>query len=531
MVRENILENPTVLTQSKIRVKGKNQKRRSKLDLKTLLDHAELKNPINKNQKNHELDRLIEMIIDDVKEDILEEKQKIKVIPKSQIDNSKKKAGFKSKSEDSDCVCRKIRIYPTKEQKEFFNKCIGTSRYIYNNGVQYLREKIKDREAQIEEANEKGCIYINKDKQCCKDISENHKYFCDKHLKAKNKWSYYNFNASFINLRKNVLVNDADLSSKDKWQKDIPYDTRQLILKDLANAYDSALKNKINGNVKLFDLKFKSRKNQSQIFHIDKKALTTDLELFKRRKIGKLRTRRKMTNWIKRNINEIETDSKIIRYNDKSYYLLLTVKKEKDNKEIPFETVALDAGVRTFQTFYSPEGIVGKIGDNFVEEKLINKAMKVDKMDSVASQAEFWRTKRNIRNRQTLLRAKIKNNVNNLHWETVNFLCNNFKTIIISKFDIKNMTKCNGRTINNKVVRKMLTLSHGAFKEKLKSRVNQKGNRLFIVDEAYTSVTCGKCGHLKEDLGSNKVYKCDKCKTKIDRDINGARNILLRTLC
>jgi len=39
-----------------------------------------------------------------------------------------------------------------------------------------------------------------------------------------------------------------------------------------------------------------------------------------------------------------------------------------------------------------------------------------------------------------------------------------------------------------------------------------------------------KCGNLKNDLGSSNIYNCEKCGISIDRDQNGARNILLKTI-
>ena len=46
----------------------------------------------------------------------------------------------------------------------------------------------------------------------------------------------------------------------------------------------------------------------------------------------------------------------------------------------------------------------------------------------------------------------------------------------------------------------------------------------------YRSKTCGFCGYIHKKLGGSKVFSCPQCKTKLDRDINGARNILLRYL-
>ena len=53
---------------------------------------------------------------------------------------------------------------------------------------------------------------------------------------------------------------------------------------------------------------------------------------------------------------------------------------------------------------------------------------------------------------------------------------------------------------------------------------------IIIKPEYYTSMTCGRCGNLKYNLGRNEIYECEKCNLKIDRDYNGSRNILLRNI-
>ena len=54
--------------------------------------------------------------------------------------------------------------------------------------------------------------------------------------------------------------------------------------------------------------------------------------------------------------------------------------------------------------------------------------------------------------------------------------------------------------------------------------------KVIICNEAYTSKTCSNCGFINPELKGDKVYNCKICKLSIDRDINGARNILLRAL-
>ena len=82
--------------------------------------------------------------------------------------------------------------------------------------------------------------------------------------------------------------------------------------------------------------------------------------------------------------------------------------------------------------------------------------------------------------------------------------------------------------MNTRTAHMMQSLSFYKFKTKLQSLCEKRGNILYIVDESYTSKTCGRCGNLNNKLGGNKIYKCTNCNLVIDRDINGARNILLK---
>ena len=76
----------------------------------------------------------------------------------------------------------------------------------------------------------------------------------------------------------------------------------------------------------------------------------------------------------------------------------------------------------------------------------------------------------------------------------------------------------------------MLSLSHYRFEEKLRHVCKRIKTNLLLVPEDYTSKTCGQCGTIKEHLNAAKIYTCCTCGYKEDRDINGARNIMIKTL-
>src|SRR5215469_8588846 len=77
----------------------------------------------------------------------------------------------------------------------------------------------------------------------------------------------------------------------------------------------------------------------------------------------------------------------------------------------------------------------------------------------------------------------------------------------------------------------MLTWSHFRFRIFLLHKIREyKYCKVIECTEEYTSKTCGHCGQINDKLGGSKTFRCDSCKVEMDRDANGARNILLKLL-
>ena len=73
-----------------------------------------------------------------------------------------------------------------------------------------------------------------------------------------------------------------------------------------------------------------------------------------------------------------------------------------------------------------------------------------------------------------------------------------------------------------------MTLSHYSFRCILEHLCWKHNKTLVIVNESYTSKTNPVTGNIISNLGGSKVIKLPN--GFVDRDINGARNILLRAL-
>ena len=184
-------------------------------------------------------------------------------------------------------------------------------------------------------------------------------------------------------------------------------------------------------------------------------------------------------------------------------------------------TVALDPGVRTFVTFYSPT-VHGKIGEGDFQE--IYRLCRG--LDSIQSQVSLSQGRRKYRLRKAAgrLRWKIFDRVDELHKKTAHFLVTRFDRVLIPYFETSEIVT----KLRSKTARSMLTFAHYRFKEFLKIKAQEYSCEVLEVSEAYTSKTCSYCGKV-HNIGSKTRMKCS-CGIDVDRDLNASRGIYLRTL-
>ncbi len=419
-------------------------------------------------------------------------------------------------------VTRKVRIYPSEDLKNHLAYYFGATRYVYNKAIEEINHLSKE--------------YYNERKPLLEELETSDKK-SERYKEIKEQLKNIKTNISTSGIRSKAVTKNADIKkdSEEEWLLNVQYLSRIDASDEALKNYKTAVTNIKRGNINHFDLKFKSKKNPKQTSYISHKALDAENQVLfpsfqKKDKNMSFKVKRKG----KKDYDNYKDffdprDMKISVDND-HYYLHLVIDKPAEIKPMPKmkKVVALDPGGNTFQNGYSPENRYYKFGEKFVDtirKKYLN---KMDKLQSKLSE----KPNKKIQSALNSLRTKVKNKVDDLHKQTASYLFNRYETIIVGDLNLGGSAiRKKYRNIPNTVARALNVLSHGKFRDYLKYRASTTNNRQVIIqNEAWTSKTCGCCGHIHKDLGTAKVFKCPSCDYVADRDLNGARNILLRSI-
>lgn len=300
------------------------------------------------------------------------------------------------------------------------------------------------------------------------------------------------------------------IKSVPDWAKKIPYQIKSIAVRDACKAVSNAkMEYKKTGVFQ--DVKFKSRKKKKQNVFIPKSAITKDS--FYKTFLGEIKSSEPFI--------RVNRDCRVVLQSGR-YFLIVpfdtTVKVPESQRT---RLVALDPGIRTFQTFYSPIAI-GKIGQSDFG-KIQRLCSHLDSLISKISKAKA-RQKYRMKKAADRLRWRIKDLISEIHFKTANLLCKNFDVIALPPFEVSDMVS----KLRSKTARKMLTWSHYRFSQILISKAREYSVMVIRQDESYTSKTCNVCGQIN-NIGSKSKFTC-KCGIEHDRDYNGARGIYLRAL-
>lgn len=302
------------------------------------------------------------------------------------------------------------------------------------------------------------------------------------------------------------LKKDFNAIKKEQfpWVKEVTKFANQEAFSDLQNAFNKFFKKQCGYP------KFKKKNKSSGSCYIASESIKVEANYVK---IPRLRSRIKMTEAIRfeGKLNSVTLSKKADRY-FASFQIEIP---DYIKKELPQKSIGIDVGVKSL--------FVTSDGHEVKSLKPLKNKLKRLKRYSRQFSKKVRGSKNSLKAKAKLSRLhfKISNQRKDVLHKFTTFLCSNYSIINIEGLSAKNMVK------NHKLAQAISDIAIGKFKIQLEYKSKIYGNVLNFADRFYpSSKLCSKCGYKKEDLKlSDRIYVCEKCGLKIDRDLNASLNI------
>ena len=218
-----------------------------------------------------------------------------------------------------------------------------------------------------------------------------------------------------------------------------------------------------------------------------------------------------------------------ISFDGKYWYLSYTEDVETKVQNLPDYTdgIGIDLGIKTLATV-SDGTIVPNI-KTFRRVRILNKRLKrlqrkvsrkylINKCNKHNKTKNIIKLERQIK----LIHRSIKNiRINHIRKFVSELVKKQPQYIAIEDLNVKGMMK------NKHLAKDIANCSFYTIKEHLIRKAKERNIVVRLVDRFYpSSKACSNCGSYKKDLKlSQRVYHCNSCQVKIDRDFNASLNI------
>jgi putative transposase len=362
----------------------------------------------------------------------------------------------------------KLRLYPNKDQEIYINKLLGSSRFVYNQCLNF----------------------------------------------KKTNYENSKINHNLTSLGK-FFHNDLTKNPEFIWLQEHNTKILKQSIIDMLDAYSRFFKG--SGFPK-----FKSKHDkQSCRFPIDAISKKQDfskskITLTKQLKDLKFKTSDKYINYLVKNQANIKSAT---LSKNKSNELYLSILVDGDllkqlDKPKNF-SIGIDLGIKDF--------VITSKGDKFENIKTIrNNQEKLSKLQKQHSRKKKGsKNKEKERLRLAKYHQKLVNIKENYLHKVSNTLLNENQVICMENLNVSGMLK------NHKLARSIQELSLYRFETILKYKSNWYNHQVINIDRFYpSSKTCSDCGYINHELKlSDREWICPDCGVIHDRDLNAALNI------
>ena len=179
------------------------------------------------------------------------------------------------------------------------------------------------------------------------------------------------------------------------------------------------------------------------------------------------------------------------------------------------DVVGIDLGIKALATLSTGETIEGVKSYRKHEKKLGRLQRQVSRKISRSAN----RHKAQVKVQR--LHRKIANIRKDTLHKLTSRLCKNHAINVIEDLNVS------GMLANHKLAKSIADMGFYEFRRQMEYKSELYGSQLIIVDRFYpSSKTCSNCGTIKDSLLlSERVFYCEHCHLKIDRDLNAAKNL------
>ena len=218
-----------------------------------------------------------------------------------------------------------------------------------------------------------------------------------------------------------------------------------------------------------------------------------------------------------------------ISFDGKYWYLSYTEDIESQVTDLPDYTdgFGIDLGIKTLATV--SDGTTVPNIKTFRRVRILNKRLKrlqrkvsrkycINKCDKHNKTKNIIKLERQIK----LIHRSLRNiRINHIRKFVSDLVKKQPQYIAIEDLNVKGMMR------NKHLAKDVANCSFYTIREHLIRKAKERVIAIRLVERFYpSSKTCSACGHYKKDLKLNqRVYCCDNCQEKIDRDFNASLNI------
>ncbi|MDR6223823.1 RNA-guided endonuclease InsQ/TnpB family protein [Methanococcoides alaskense] len=199
------------------------------------------------------------------------------------------------------------------------------------------------------------------------------------------------------------------------------------------------------------------------------------------------------------------------------WYAVLSVDMGANPEKIdPATSIGVDVGLNSCISLSNGEKFDSPIYYRKSERSLEVQRKRLSKKKKGSSnrlkqKLKVVKVHRNIRNQRLDFNHKLSR-----------ILVNRFDRVVFEDLNIKNMVK------DHHLAKSIHDVAWGQLIQMAKSKAEEAGNFVELVNPFNTSQECSSCGNIVKKALSVRIHKCPECGLELDRDVNAAINILNR---